>query len=139
MTLHTKTRNIADPSTSPTRIYLTLGRFDRQRGQRFHAHLGAPDGERIVTDALDVEFAACRALKARGVTGRMETWWIGSSAAAVVIQDINEAAELTVREDATHPPSLARYRPWPKMAVPLILGVRQHIAGPTAVAPRGSA
>jgi hypothetical protein len=127
MTLHSETRNTADRSTSLTRVYLTLGRFDRQRGQRFNAHLGAPDGEQIVTDALDVEFAACRALKARGVTGRIETWWIGASAAALVIQDINEAAELTVREDATRAPSVVRYRPW-LMHLPLPIADRTRAA-----------
>jgi hypothetical protein len=128
MKLHPKTRNLADRATrsSPPaiRVYLTLGRFDTERGQHYNAHLASPDGEQIVTDALDVEYAACRALKARGVSGRMETWWVGSTTAALLIHDIDEAAELTIREDATRALSIIRYRPFPGEAVaPRKLGV----------------
>jgi hypothetical protein len=117
MTSHVKPHNFAVDNakrTSPTvtRIYLTLGRFDRKRGQTYNAHLGSPDGERIVADALDVEFAACRALKARGVTGRVETWRAGSTSASLFINDIDEAAEMTVREDATRVVQRVKYRPW---------------------------
>jgi hypothetical protein len=123
MKLHPKTRNHADRATrsSPpvTRVYLTLGRFDNERGRHYNAHLGSADGEQIVTDALDVEYAACRALKARGVTGRMETWWPGSLTAASVVRDIEKGAALTMREDATRALSVIKYRPLPKERVKL--------------------
>ena len=49
-------------------------------------------------DGLDVEFAACRALKARGVTGRLEIWRPGSALPDMLIADIAEAATWTIRE-----------------------------------------
>ena len=94
------------------RVFLTLGKFDRRLGQRYNAHLGSPDGEQIVTDALDVEFAACRALKARGVTGRMATWRPGSAHPAMVIADIAEVAKWTIREDDRRGPTRVKHRPW---------------------------
>ena len=77
-----------------TRV-LTLGRFDKRRGQRYNAIF---NGERIVTDAIGVEYAACRVLAARGVTGRLETWRPGAPHASMVIRDIEEAAD-SVREN----------------------------------------
>lgn len=100
------------PIATTTRIYLTPGRFDRRLGQRYNAHVGSPDGEKLVTDALDVEFAACRALKARGVTGRIETWRPGSTAPAMLVADTAEAATWTIREDERRGPSLVKYRAW---------------------------
>ena len=97
-----------------TRIYLALGRFDRKRGQFYNALLGSPNGEQIVTDSFDVEFAACRALVARGVTGSLEVWHTGSEFAALRIRDIAKAASLTVREDERLVPSVVKYRPFPK-------------------------
>ncbi len=35
-------------------------------------------GEVIVEAARDPEFEACRVLHARGITGRLRTWWRGS-------------------------------------------------------------
>ncbi|HEY7552926.1 MAG TPA: hypothetical protein VH913_25815 [Hyphomicrobiaceae bacterium] len=102
------------PRSTPavTRIYLTLGKFDRRLGQRYNAHLGSPDGEQIVTDALDVEYAACRALKARGVTGRIETWRPGSAHPALVIADIVETAGWTIHENERRGPTKVKHRPW---------------------------
>jgi hypothetical protein len=104
MTMHAEPHlfaaNSAMRSTpAVTRIFVTRGKFDRRLGQRYNAHLGSPDGEQIVTDALDVEFAACRALAARGVTGRMETWRPGSAHPDMLIADIAEAAAWTIREN----------------------------------------
>jgi hypothetical protein len=96
----------------PTRIYLASGKFDRRYGQRYDAHLGSPDGEKLVTNALDVEYAACRALRARGITGPMETWRPGSATPAMFIADIAEAATWTIREDERRGPSLVKYRAW---------------------------
>jgi hypothetical protein len=95
-----------------TRVYLTRGKFDRRLGQRYNAHLGSPDGGRIVTDALDVEFAACRALKARGATGRMETWRPGSTYPDMLIADIAEAATGTILENERRGPNRVKHRPW---------------------------
>jgi hypothetical protein len=127
------------PCSTPvvTRIYLTLGKFDRRVGQRYNAHLGSPDGEQIVTDALDVEYAACRALKQRGVGGWTETWWIGAASPSALIADIEEAAQWTLRESATRSLSVTRYRPLPHALRGL--GAREtspfQIAGDAAQAP----
>jgi hypothetical protein len=73
MTKHDKPRDLvhgATPSATPptaTRIYIAPGRLHRTRGRTYNALLGSPDGELIVSNALDVEYAACRALKARGI------------------------------------------------------------------------
>ena len=47
----------------------------------------------------------------------METWWAGSTTTAMVIHDIDEGAELTMREDATRALSVIRCRQLPKDAV----------------------
>jgi hypothetical protein len=117
MTMHAVPRvfaaNDTTRSTSAvTRIYLTRGKFDRRLGQRYNARLGTPDGEQIVADALDVEFAACRALTARDVAGRMEVWRPGSAHPDMLIADIAEAATWTIRETERLGPTRVRYRPW---------------------------
>jgi hypothetical protein len=108
----------ATPATTPTvtRVYLTPGRLG-SRGQTYNAHLGSPDGEQIVTNASDVGYAACRALKARGVTGRMETWHVGSAHLAMLFPDICEAAEWTVRECPKRGLRRVRHKPWNGAAV----------------------
>ena len=97
MTLHLKTLDPCGryPRTA-IRIYLSLGSFDARRGQRYNAHLASQNGEQIVTNALDIGYAACRALKARGLGGRMETWRVGSAFPQLIITDIDEAAEWTL-------------------------------------------
>jgi hypothetical protein len=117
MSIHVEPRNLAANSNAHafpavTRIFLTLGKFDRRLGQRYNARLGSPDGEQIVTDALDVEHAACRALKARGVIGRMETWRPGFAHPAMVFADIGEAATWTIRENEHLGPTRVKHRPW---------------------------
>ena len=87
MTLHTPARTFAGASPAAdfgtalpvTLVYLLPGRFDRRRGLHYSIRLGSPDGEQIVTDALDAEFAACRVLVARGVSGRLEIWRPGTA------------------------------------------------------------
>jgi hypothetical protein len=101
------------PKPTTTRVYLALGQFDRRRGQRYNCHLASLDGEQIVTDALDVEFAACRVLNLRGIGGRLEVWRHGSCCPSMIITDIEKAAEWTVREDATRSPSIVPYRQFP--------------------------
>src|SRR5262245_55567509 len=115
MTIHTEPCILAVSNTTRstpavTRVYLTRGKFHRRLGQRYNAHLGSPAGEQIVTDALDVEFAVCRALTARGVTGRMETWRPGSAHPDILIPDIAETATWTIRDDERRGPALVRHR-----------------------------
>lgn len=98
-------------STSTTRVYLSQGHFENRRGQTYNVHFGAPDGEQIATNVFDPEYAACRALVARGVTGRLEVWRPGSAFASSIIRDIAKGALLTIREDAQRGPCTVKYRP----------------------------
>src|SRR5690242_10863323 len=59
---------------SPTRIYLELPLRYSSRGPRYSARLGRPDGELIVIDTLTPFFDSARALRPRGLTGRLEMW-----------------------------------------------------------------
>jgi hypothetical protein len=122
MTKHDKPSDLlhgATPSGTPTatRIHIAPGRLNRTRGPTFDALLGSLDGELIVTNALDVEYAACRALKARGITGKMETWHVGSAVPAMHLPDICDAAGWTVRECPRQGLRLVNYQPWSKQAV----------------------
>jgi hypothetical protein len=102
------------PSAAPTtatRVVLIPTTFDRRRGQRYSVEL---DGVVIVEDAIDPEYTACRALVARGITGRLEVWRAGATYASMVIRDIEKGARLTVREDARRGPCVVPYRPLPK-------------------------
>jgi hypothetical protein len=97
--------------TPITRVYLSDGHFEHRRGKTYNVHLGTPAGEKIVANAFDPEYAACRALVARGLTGRLEVWRPGSAFPVVVVPDIAKGARLTIREDARRGPCLVKYRP----------------------------
>jgi hypothetical protein len=92
------------------RIYLAPGRRSRERGQLYNAHLGAADGELIVRNALDAEYAACRVLRKRGITGALTVWHVGSPHPSMYIRDIAVAARLTLREDRHYGPTVRKYR-----------------------------
>src|SRR5262245_11992097 len=122
MTLYTKPRDLVDAAAQPSsqavaRVYVTAGRFDAGRGQRFNAHLGSPDGEPLVVNALDVEYAACRALQGRGMRGRAEMWRPGAIRPASLIADIGRAAELTVYDSATSGLRVVKFRTWSEAMV----------------------
>jgi hypothetical protein len=110
MTIHCSTDAFSN-FTPTARVYLSHGHFEGRRGQTYNVHLGAPDGEKIVANAFDPEYAACRALVARGVAGRLEVWRPGSTFPAMVIRDIAKGARLTIREDARRGPCVVKYRP----------------------------
>jgi hypothetical protein len=69
-------------------------------------------GETIVEGARTPLFDACRALRARGVTGKLAMYSRGGTVARAKV-DIEEGAELTIIENAKEGPRLARYRPYP--------------------------
>lgn len=94
-----------------TRVCLSHGRFENRRGQTYNVHLGAPEGELIAANVFDPEYAACRALMARGVAGRLEVWRPGSAFPAMVVCDSAKGARLTIREDAQRGPCTVKYRP----------------------------
>jgi len=81
------------------------------RGQYYRVYYrGAP----IIDETWNPEFEACRALLARGITGRLEVWRFGKSHAGLVIADIAKAAELTVEESDQRGPHFVRWRARPE-------------------------
>lgn len=64
--------------------------------------------EVIVGSSRDPEHEAARALLARGVSGRLETWRIGASAPAMLL-DVEQAAGRVTEENAARGP---RPRAW---------------------------
>jgi hypothetical protein len=60
------------------------------------------------------EYDACRALLARGITGRLSTY-MGNEYPHLIL-DIEKAAKWTIREDEHWPPTLVRYRARPEAA-----------------------
>src|SRR5262245_34228970 len=122
MILYTKPRDLVDGAAQPSsqavaRVYVTAGRFDAGRGQRFNAHLGSPDGEPLVVNALDVEYAACRALQAHGVTGPAEMWRPDAAHPDTLVADIGRTAELTVYDSATSGVRVVKFRTWSEAMV----------------------
>ena len=69
------------------------------------------NGDEIVTRSWDPEFAACRALKARGLSGRVEFFREGIPHPCLVVRDLVEGAGLCTYEDECRGPSLKKWRP----------------------------
>ena len=70
------------------------------------------EGKLLIASSRDPEHDAARALLAMGVTGTFETWWLGSSYAAMR-GDIEEAVKWTIVENSNTGPILRRWRPFP--------------------------
>lgn len=70
------------------------------------------NGELIVERSRDPEFDACRALLAKGITGRL-LMCDGKTGMPRMYLDIEKAAKLTVREDRSTSPRLVKWRPMP--------------------------
>lgn len=69
--------------------------------------------EPLLTRVRDPEHSACRALLARGVTGKV-TFIHKSSGMAGLTMDIEKGADLTVREKTdTGRPRVVKYQPFP--------------------------
>jgi hypothetical protein len=82
----------------------TLG----ERGQRYRAtYLGSI----LVESSRTPEFDACRALLARGITGRMEVRRPGRASADMHL-DIERGAKLTIRETDDRGLRLVRWEPF---------------------------
>jgi hypothetical protein len=81
MIAHCPATTFANPASAATiRVYLAHGHFESRRGQSYNVHFGTPDGNLIAANRFDPEYAACRALVALGVTGKLEVWRPGSVA-----------------------------------------------------------
>jgi hypothetical protein len=75
------------------------------KGQRYRA---SHEGSILVEDSRNPEFAACRALLAKGYTGRVETWRLDGMHPTMQL-NIAVGAQLTVIENATDGPRLAKW------------------------------
>ena len=82
-----------------------------ERGQYYRVHYR---GAVLIDETWNPEFEACRALVARGVTGRLEVWRFGKAHPDMLVQDIAKAAEWTVVDNESHGPRFARWRPLPE-------------------------
>ncbi len=97
---------------SPVERPHSLERLQRWR-DRWQVNLGAPDGEIILAAATEPMFAACRALKDRGLTGAVQFWRPGKAAPDFVIRDLASGAGLTVTENTRTGPRIAKWQPMP--------------------------
>jgi hypothetical protein len=82
-----------------------------KRGQRYRVHY---EGAVLIHETWNPEFEACRALMARGITGRLEVWRLSKSHPDMLVPDIAKAAEWTVVENESHGPRFARWEPRPE-------------------------
>jgi hypothetical protein len=75
-----------------------------------------PEGAVLIEDAWNPEFETCRALLARGVRGKLQTWRGGKQRWDMQLH-IERDAGLTVEENEQHGPKIVRWRPHPQNAV----------------------
>jgi hypothetical protein len=88
-------------------------------------------GEEIVARSWDPEFAACRALKARGLTGRVEFFRAGLPHPCLIVRDLARGAGLRTLEDECRGPVLKKWQPIERDGV--VPG-----GAPSAAAPRAA-
>src|SRR5262249_44646742 len=68
------------------------------------------NGQEIVARSWDPEFDACRALKARGLSGRVEFFWEGVLHPCLIVRNLARGARLHAYEDEIHTPALRRWQ-----------------------------
>jgi hypothetical protein len=69
------------------------------------------NGEEIVAKSSDPEFAACRAMKAMGLSGRVEFYRPGATHPGLIVYDLIKGASLRVVE-CDDGPVLKKWRPF---------------------------
>jgi hypothetical protein len=79
-----------------------------EQGQRYRVTYA---GETLVEGRRNPIFDACRALLARGITGRLEVWRSGKASADMQL-DIERGAGLAICETATESLRVVPWRPW---------------------------
>jgi hypothetical protein len=60
-----------------------------ERGQYYRVYF---EGTVLIEDTWNPEFEACRALVARGITGRLEVWRADKHYPGLIVPDIEEGA-----------------------------------------------
>src|SRR6516225_3604793 len=68
-------------------------------------------GEILVEGRRNSIFDACRALLARGITGRLKVWRPGKTSADMQL-DIERGAGLAIKETATESLRIVTWEPW---------------------------
>ena len=68
-------------------------------------------GETLVEGRRNPVFDACRALIARGITGRLEVWRLGKTSADLQL-DIERGAGLAIKETGTESLGIVPWEPW---------------------------
>jgi hypothetical protein len=104
-------KGIADANAEPIqqqahRIEVQIIRYGA-RGPVYRVMYAAE----VLLEHWNPEFEACRALLARGITGKLETWRPGGSFPAQTL-DIEKTAKLTVEESDTVSVRMVRWKPF---------------------------
>jgi hypothetical protein len=84
----------------------------RKAGRQFYK--ASLNGEVIVAQSWSPEFAACRTMQKRGLTGRIEFFWPGVPYPGLIVRDLAKGARLRVIEEDRRGPAPKEWRP-PKM------------------------
>jgi hypothetical protein len=95
------------------------------RGQRYSVTYR---GAMLVENTRTPAFAACRALLARGITGRLEVWRRGKTSGDMQV-DIETGAGLTISETDTHGLQVVPWQPFARHPVERSAFVRHPSAG----------
>jgi hypothetical protein len=81
----------------------------RSRSRQFYR--ATLDGEELVARSWSPMFAACRALKARGLSGRVEFFRAGVPHPCAIVRDLVQGAELRIHDDECQGPILKKWQP----------------------------
>jgi hypothetical protein len=101
-------------------VQVTIERCFKNAGYRYKV---LHNGSTLVEGTANPEYDACRALLARGITGFVETYRLGTSYPCMRL-DIEEGARKAIIENATEGPRLANWRPFPAVAGALKQGLK---------------
>ena len=90
------------------------------------------EDEVLIEETWNPELEACRALIARGITGRMEVWRAGKAHADIIVPSIEEAARWSVVENDKERALSLSYgsrcpRTFSEMPFPAVGGFRQRL------------
>ena len=92
-----------------------------EQGQRYRVTYA---GETLVEGRRNPIFDACRALLARGITGRLKVWRRGKTSADMQL-DIERGAGFAIRETATESLRIVPWRPHPDVTSPDVVLYRR--------------
>ena len=79
-----------------SRIVIEPTSIRGERGQYYRVYF---EGAVLIEDTWNPELEACRALVARGITGRLEVWRSDKPYPGLIFPDIEEGARWTVVEN----------------------------------------